>query len=411
MRGLRAVVPRTTDRDRGRSATAALLVALLVLTGALGGCDPARPDRPDPGSPTGGPAGDPATGVRVRGNQLVDAAGRTVRLRGFNHAGAEYACVDGDGLFDTPDGAAPGDAVVAAMKSWSGANAVRVPLNEQCWLGLPSVSARYAGAAYRSAIDTFVDRLQAHGMVAILDLHRSAPADGVSKEQEQLPDRDHSLDFWTGVATAFGNRAAVVFDLFNEPYPFAETDSDRAWACWRDGGCRLTSVNTGRPYVAAGMTELIAAVRATGARNVVLAGGIHWAESLTRWLVHRPADPLGQLAAAFHAYSFNDYCVDVACYDRDLAPIAAAVPLIVGEIGPALNRGADGIDEDCPSTAVQPGGTFADTMLDWADAHGSGYTPWSWNPWGDCWSLVTDWAGTPSPLWGAQVRQRLARSG
>ena len=35
------------------------------------------------------------------------------------------------------------------MKTWS-INAVRVPLNEDCWLGINGVKPQYGGAAYRS---------------------------------------------------------------------------------------------------------------------------------------------------------------------------------------------------------------------------------------------------------------------
>jgi len=269
------------------------------------------------------------------------------------------------------------------------------------------VPADYSGAPYRAAIRTFVDRLRAQGFIAILDLHRSAPGAAVPREQEQMPDREHSVAFWSSVASAFRSDP-VVFDLFNEPFPYAENDSDRAWTCWRDGGCTLTSTNSGEPYVAAGMTELIAAIRATGAGNVVLAGGIHWAEGMTGWLTHRPADPLGRLGASFHAYSFNTFCADRRCYDRDLAPIASVVPLVAGEIGPALrvDPGAD-VDASCPGAAVRAGG-FASSTLDWLDRHGASYTPWSWNPWGDCWSLVTGWGGEPTAVWGEEVRRRLA---
>jgi hypothetical protein len=44
----------------------------------------------------------------------------------------------------------------------------------------------------------------------------------------------------------------------------------------------------------------------------------------------------------------------------------------------------------------------------WLDGHGASYTPWSWNPWGDCWSLAAGWGGEPTRVWGAEVRRRLA---
>jgi endoglucanase len=374
----------------------AAVAAAVVLTAA---CHTEPPLRP-------APAAEPQAGVRVEGNRIVDGQDREIRMRGFNVSGAEYSCIEGNGFFDTPSGAPPDEAALKAMRSWRGADAVRVPLNEQCWLGLPAAPRKYAGQAYRDAVAGFVRRLNAQGFVVILDLHRSAPGDGVSREQEPMPDRDHSIDFWTSMATTFTS-GAVVFDLFNEPFPYEETDTDRAWACWRAGGCTLTSANTGRPYVAAGMDELISAVRATGSRTVVLAGGVYWAESMTGWLKNRPTDPAGQLAASFHAYSFNEYCAAVACYDRDLAPIAAEVPLIAGEVGPTLVVDPAKVDEHCSASAARAGG-WADETLDWLDAHHAGYTAWTWNPWGDCWSLVQNWSGEPTPMWGEELRRRLA---
>jgi hypothetical protein len=365
----------------------------------VAGCQTAPEPEPEPSA-------EPVTGLRIEGNQLVEDGGGKIRLRGFNHSGAEYACIEGNGFFDTEDGQAPGTSVLKAMRRWRGANAVRVPLNEQCWLGLPAAPQAYAGQRYREAVRGFVQRLNVYGFVAILDLHRSAPADGVSKQQEQMPDRDHSVDFWKSVAEAFPS-GAVVFDLFNEPFPYAETDTDRAWACWRAGGCTLTSVNTGKPYVAAGMQELVDAVRGTGSETVLLAGGIHWAESMTRWLKYRPDDPRGQLAASVHLYSFNEYCPDPACYDRDLAPIAARVPLVAGEVGPTLTIDSTHVDENCPSSVVRKGG-WSGRTLDWLDGHGVSWTAWSWNPWGDCWSLVKNWGGEPTPVWGESLRRRLA---
>jgi hypothetical protein len=407
---------------RSRTRTLAALLAM-ALTAGCGTSPPGPGPRPTPSTapptPSTAPhetpkqratSKPPIAAVRVAGNRFVDARGRTIRLKGFNHSGAEFSCIEGDGFFDTPDGAAPTESTVRAMRGWTGTTAVRIPLNEQCWLGLPAAPKAYAGAAYREAVHAFVDRLNRNGLVAVLDLHRSAPAAAASQEQEQMPDRDHSPTFWRSVGAAFADRPAVVFDLFNEPFPYGETNSTRAWDCWRAGGCTLASVNSGQPYVAAGMNELIAAVRSSGARNVVLAGGIHYAEGMTQWLAYRPVDPLRQLAASFHAYSFNTYCAGTACYDRDLGPLIAAVPLYVGEIGPTLTLGADGIDENCPRDAVRDGG-FAASTLDWLDQHRVSYAAWSWNTWPDCWALVRDLEGDPTPGWGVQMKARLAARG
>jgi hypothetical protein len=349
------------------------------------------------------------TGLHVQGNQIVNGRGQAIRLVGFNMSGTEYACVEGWGIFDAPDDVNISPSVVAAMASWNGANAVRVPLNEQCWLGL-GVPAQYGGEAYQNAIKRFVNLLNSHGFVAVLDLHRSAPGTTKSLDQEQMPDRDHSVEFWRQVATTFKGYDSVVFDLFNEPAPFGEADSARAWACWRDGGCTLQSQNGGPTYVAAGMNELIRAVREAGSSNLVLAGGIYWAEELNRWLEYEPFDPLHYLAASFHDYSFNSRCAQLTCYDSDLATVAARVPLYVGEVGPDLTIGYDQAHNHCPASAVGKTG-FDNALFDWLDKQGASYTAWTWNTWPSCWSLISDWSGTPTKPWGEFIRARLAAEG
>lgn len=385
------------------AAGLALLAMFLGVRGALSDGSPSTSAIPAIPGPTGAAKG----GVRVDGTNFVGADGAPVRLRGFNMSGAEYSCIAGWGTFDTPDSTNVSPAVVSAMANWRGANAVRVPLNEQCWLGI-GVAPRNGGAAYHAAISDFVTKLNANGFLVILDLHRSAPGTERSLNQEKMPDRDHSVDFWREVAQHFGSNPAVLFDLFNEPVPFGEPDSDRAWLCWRDGGCRLKSTNGNTTYTAAGMTELISAIRSTGARNVVLAGGIYWAEILTRWLAYEPTDPAHNLAASFHAYSFNTRCVTLDCYRTVLAAVTAQVPLLVGEIGPDLTIDYDRSQNRCAPADVGDTG-FDKTLFDWLDEHQVSFTAWTWNNWQSCWSLIKDWSGTPTSPWGSYVQQRLAR--
>src|SRR5262249_9200704 len=75
-------------------------------------------------------AGTPLS-ISVSGNHFVNGAGQPIRLLGVHHASFEYACDEG---YAYDDGQMT-DADAAAIASW-GANAVRVPLNEDCWLGL-----------------------------------------------------------------------------------------------------------------------------------------------------------------------------------------------------------------------------------------------------------------------------------
>src|SRR5947209_2493851 len=81
-------------------------------------------------------------GLHVAGDRLVDGRGQVVRLRGVNRSGTEYACIQGWGLFDGPNGAAS----VGAIALWY-VNFVRVLLNEDCWLGIHGVKPGLGGAA------------------------------------------------------------------------------------------------------------------------------------------------------------------------------------------------------------------------------------------------------------------------
>jgi hypothetical protein len=318
--------------------------------------------------------------IHVQGNELVNSAGSVVTLHGVSRSGTEYMCVQNGGIFDGPSDAAS----VAAMASW-GINAVRVPLNEDCWLGINGASP--GGAAYQTAIENYVSLLNSYGLYAILDLHWSAPGTTLATGQEPMPDQDHSPAFWTSVATAFKGNPAVIFDLFNEPYPDSNQDTTAAWQCVLNGG-----TCPGVSYTAAGMQELLNAVRASGATNVVMSPGVQYANTLDDWLQYEPSDPLHQLAASFHGYNFN-ICTTASCWNSELAPVAAVVPLISGEIGE---------DDQADS--------YIDAYMAWANALGVSYLAWTWDTWG-CSSgavLISDYHGTACPGYGAGYEAHLA---
>ncbi|WP_284749415.1 cellulase family glycosylhydrolase [Amycolatopsis sp. RTGN1] len=333
--------------------------------------------------------------LHVSGNRLADTAGTPVTLRGVNRSGGEFACVQGNGLFDGPMDAAS----VAAIKSWH-ANVVRVPFNEDCWLGLSNVDPRYAGATYRAAIKSYVDLLHENGLVAILDLHwthgvytgnSSACSDVNATCQKPMTDTEHSVDLWTSVANTFKGDDATILDLFNEPYlDRAVSGSAQAWTCWRDGGSACTGIG----YPVAGMQTLVNAVRATGATNVIMLGGLAYSNDLTGWLQYKPSDPAGNLVASWHSYNFNT-CSSSSCWDSQLAPVAAAVPLVAGEIG----------ENDCASGYVTG-------LMDWFDRHQASYLGWTWNTW-PCTSgpaLITSYDGTPTAF-GAGIRAHFLAAG
>lgn len=235
-------------------------------------------------TPTPTPTDPPPTGgeapeLHVSGNKLVDSAGATRRLLGVNRSGGEFMCVQGYGFFDGP----VDDASVKAIADWK-ANTVRIPLNEECWLGLSNIKPEYAGANYIAAVKDLVSKVEAHGMTPVLDLHwtygqytgNSAGCSDVHATcQKPMPDAQYTPSFWASVASTFKDDRAVAFDLFNEPYPDRATSTTtQAWTCWRDGG-----TCPGISYQVAGMQSLVDSVRGTGAKNLILAA---WPRLLQR---------------------------------------------------------------------------------------------------------------------------------
>jgi hypothetical protein len=337
----------------------------------------------------------PALGLHVVGNQIQNGHGEPLVLRGVNRSGTEYQCAKPGGLFF--DG--PGDeASVAVMASSWNVNAVRVPLNESCWLAINGAPVETSGAAYQEVIIDYVALLERYGLIPILELHWTGPEETLADRLQPLPG-EHAVQFWTEVASVFGSNPNVVFEPFNEPYPGGNADTNAAWECWLNG-CDGVAWGTRRnddpalrerTYRGVGMRALVSAIRGTGARNLILLGGVQYSNSLTRWLEYLPADPLNNLAAAWHVYNTNP-CADEGCWDGYPAEVAARVPLVVTEFG----------EDDCDSAFVLP-------LFEWFDAHAAGYLAWSWTAYGECrpvgttqgfpnpWSLITSYeSGTPN---------------
>ncbi len=346
-----------------RAAVAAALIAALCFPAYLSAAARHIPSAARHSRPATVPSG-----LHVQGNQLVDGTGQVVRLLGVDRSGTEYACIQGWGIFDGPSDATS----VQNIASWH-TNAVRVPLNEDCWLGINGVPPQYGGVNYQNAIANYVSLLNQYGLVAILDLHWAAPGSTPATSQLPMPDADHAPTFWRQVAAAYKANSSVIFDLFNEPYPDSNRDTTAAWHCWRYGGtCR------GLSYKAAGMQSLVNAVRRAGSTNVVMLGGVQYSGTLSHWLQYKPTDPAGEMAASWHTYNFS-VCNNQTCWDGTVAPVAQQVPLITGEIG----------ENDCADGYIDP-------LMAWLDGHGISYLAWTWDTW-PCTSgptLITSYDGT-----------------
>ena len=327
--------------------------------------------------------------LHVSGNKLVSASGARVVLHGADRSGTEYQCMSGGHqIFDGPRN----QASIAVMKRWRIA-VLRVPLNEACWNGQSHIHA----ARYRSAIKAYVQLLNTNGIVVILDLHwtdgqYTGPSFSCSSAnalcQKPMPDKAGAVPFWSSVASMFKGNDAVIFDLFNEPYPERadHNNETEGWRCWLHGGGDCVGIS----YPVAGMQTLVNTVRAAGANNVIMLGGLALSDDLSQWLRYEPADPDHNLVASWHSYSFSA-CHDRSCWTRQVAPVMAKVPVIAGEIG----------EIDCTDTYLNP-------LMKWLDFKRAGYLAWAWNANFQCGgpSLIKSYNGT-STAYGAGYRAHL----
>lgn len=332
----------------------------------------------------------------------MDGYGRPLRLLGVNRSGSEFKCIQlgtatslGWGIFDGPVDAASARSIAA----WR-VNVVRIPLNEDCWLGINGVNPEYGGTSYRKAVQQYVHMLHRAGLYAILDLHWSAPGNVPAASQQPMPDLDHAPAFWRSVAKRFKHDPNVAFDLYNEPFLYTSYLQDPLadfWYCWREG-CTLNQYLTGgTPYTrgykwrAVGMQTLVNVIRAAGATNMILVPGLDWANDISKWLQTAPSDPDHNIVVSWHSYP-GETCGQESCWSRVVASVARRIPIVVGETG----------DNVCTAAVYDP------TFLPWADRHGLSYLGWTWNAWQDCKNiLIKDYKGTPTSNYGEYLYQHL----
>ena len=348
--------------------------------------------------------------LHVVGNHLEDH-GKPVRLFGVNHSGTETSCRGWHGetsLFQGPTD----ESLVAGMKTWH-VNAVRIPVNEDCWLGINGIADAMGGRNYQRALVNYVRMLRNGGLYVIFDLHMNSAGDVTANganisEQQAMADRAHSVDFWKTAAWAFKDDPGVLFDLYNEPAindgnkTITGCDGMACWECWLKGCSLQTRVRNPQTHEeqplktvtweTAGMQALVDAVRSVGAGNVVLAGGLNYASQLDHWVKYKPTDPRNNLAASFHTYSGVNDCRDAddIClnkwWNRQLSGIVeAGHPIVAGEFG---EYGGCATESD-----------FMKSWLAFSDPKGISYAAWTWDTWGDCASgpnLIKDYDGTPN---------------
>jgi hypothetical protein len=304
-------------------------------------------------------------GYYVNGNTVCTADGRAHLFHGVDRPSLEWA----------PSGEYLSAADFLLMASWK-ANAVRIALNQDFWLA----ASPFYNSSYASLVDRSVNWAESAGMDVILDLHWSdagvlgscLPSAGC---QQVMADAN-SMTFWSEVAARYQNDGHVLFELYNEPH-------DVGWDIWRAGGA------TGHGWRAVGMQQLYDTVRATGANNLVVIGGLDYAYDLSGVSSNR----INGYNILYATHPYNSGGRAPESFGSYWGYLTKTDPVIVTEFG-----------DFGPSCSA----TYSGKVIAYADAHLASWTAWGWYPGGCSFpALINDWAGTPSAS-GTVVKAALA---
>jgi hypothetical protein len=289
--------------------------------------------------------------LKTQGNQIVvKATGERVRLTGVNLTGLEDNLINLNLL----------NSIDVGVGTWK-ANVFRLPVKHTYWAHSTS------GASYRAQVDEVVARASDLDVYVILDLH-----------DYQKTKTAHAA-FWSDAADRYKNNPAVLFGLLNEPHGIG-------WEVWRNGDSE-----------GPGMQGLVAAVRATGANNIVLAGGGDWGYNLSGILngyaLTETATGNG-IVYDSHVYPWKSYI------QRDVGNVALVHPVLLGEFGHPGTTTYIGLG---PFEAHE---TWVPRMLDWVNTNNLHWTGWCFSP-GASPLMLEDWSYQPTVYWGEYARAHL----
>ncbi|HUT45886.1 MAG TPA: cellulase family glycosylhydrolase [Sedimentisphaerales bacterium] len=331
--------------------------------------------------------------LKVAGTQILNSRNEPVRLQGVNCASLEWTS-NGEGHIV--------ESVRVAIDDWH-VNHIRLPLSQDRWFG-KAPEQDDQGKAYRAIVDEIVKLCASKGVYIMLELHWSnAGVWGEQIAQHSMPD-ENSAEFWKDFAPIYANHPAVIYDLYNEPH-------DVSWDIWLNGGQITDRPNrrnqTPRTFKAVGMQQLLDIVRAAGAKNLVVVGGLDWAYDFSGILEGRQLkDPTGNgLVYANHCYNNKNQAVETWIANMEKA--AKKLPIIISEFGGAYYKPGTEPPRRRFGGMRRNDGDWLMRVLQAIEDHEWSYTAWDFHPAAGP-TLISGWDYKPTPGFGVYVKQMLA---
>ncbi len=320
--------------------------------------------------------------LRTVGNKILNKEGKEVWLQGVNIMSLDW----------NPQGERVLLSTKVAIEEWK-ANIIRLAVKESYWFG-QDAGQKDGGKAYRELVDAVINLAANRGAYVLLDLHRY-----------KAPKAEHAV-FWKDAATRYKNHPALIFDLFNEPH-------GTTWEVWRNGGfvpvkkegvdetaflSEEDRIKNNVGYRSIGMQGLLDAVRSTGAKNVVLAGGLDYGYDLSGIAKGFALEEKGGNGIIYgsHIYPWKKD------YESKVLVVADKYPILSGENGGNTKKIGFIPEEHQEDTA-----TWVPRFLGMVQKYHLHWTGFSFHPKASP-VLISDWNYTPTPEWGASAKRALA---
>ena len=162
-------------------------------------------------------------------------------------------------------------------------------------------------AAFRTQVVDAVHAARAAGLAVMLSVQDEVQS-GESHGVASLPN-DATSRVWQSLSPVFANDLGVMYELLNEPNLPPSPGNWRMWAT--------------------AMNATLAVVRQSGARNVVVADGLQFAERLSG--APELNDRLGQVVYASHPYAHRAEDQQQPAWDAKFGDFARRHPVVVTE--------------------------------------------------------------------------------
>lgn len=315
--------------------------------------------------------------LHVAGNQLLTPDGKAVWLQGVAIPSMEWSA-GGENILKS---------IQVALTDWK-ANCIRLCIREHFWAGKGPYQ-NDGGMRYRQLVEDAVNTCASRGAYLVLDLH-----------DYRAPQEKHAA-FWKVVGARFANHPAVIYELLNEPH-------DIPWEVWRNGGPVTDEKKSGDvaaenkqalvKFQSIGMQRLVDVIRETGAKNLIIAGGLDWGYDLSGILEGSALEDNGGNGIMYssHVYPWK------SDWQGKFLNAAAKYPIFIGEVGADTQR-----MEFLPADRQEDPTTWVPDMLAVIQKHRLHWTAWCFHPKSTP-RVLLDWDYTPTPFWGAMVKDALA---